>query len=226
MAFAVLARALRGVSPAGAIAGGVACFLLLAGAGPGGFLILALLFAMTWGSTRIGYHGKQVLGVAERREGRSAWQVLANLAAPAACAAIFGYTGNRAWLIASVAALAEAATDTVASEIGQAGKAGSTQTGVRMITTWKSVPPGTDGGMSLPGTLAGVVAGLLLSVIALALGMLPVAAWWIPVLSGFAGMLLDSVLGATLQRKGWLSNQGVNLVSTLAAAALAYAIAG
>jgi uncharacterized membrane protein len=38
-------------------------------------------------------------------------------------------------------------------------------------------------------------------------------------------MLIDSILGATLQRRGWISNQTVNLLSTLAAAALAYAIA-
>jgi uncharacterized membrane protein len=36
-------------------------------------------------------------------------------------------------------------------------------------------------------------------------------------------MLIDSILGATLQRRGWISNQTVNLLSTLAAAALAYA---
>jgi len=54
--------------------------------------------------------------------------------------------------------------------------------------------------------------------------MLPRAQFWIPVVAGFAGMLIDSLLGATLQRRGWLSNQAVNLFSTLAAAALAYAL--
>jgi uncharacterized membrane protein len=47
---------------------------------------------------------------------------------------------------------------------------------------------------------------------------------WIPVVTGFAGMLIDSLIGATFQRLGWISNQTVNFVSTLAAAALAYAI--
>lgn len=84
LGFAVLARALRGVNQPGALAGGLACFLLFAGAGPVAFAALAALFAMTWISTRLGYRRKLALGLAERREGRNAWQVLANLAVAAA----------------------------------------------------------------------------------------------------------------------------------------------
>ena len=115
LGFAALARALHGVNRSGTVAGGLSCFLLFAGAGPAAFAALALLFAMTWASTRLGYRRKQSLGLAERREGRSAWQVLANLAAAALSSVVFSATGNRAWLVATVAALAEAATDTVAS---------------------------------------------------------------------------------------------------------------
>ena len=220
LGFAVLAHALRGVNRSGALAGALTCFLLFAGAGPTAFAALAALFVMTWVSTRMGYRRKLALGLAERREGRNAWQILANLAVAAGGSVIFGVTGNRAWLIAALAALAEAATDTVASEIGQYRK-----TDARLITTWEQVPAGTDGGVTIPGSIAGLVAGLVIAEVATLGGTLAPRQIWIPVAAGFAGMLIDSLLGATLQRRGGISNQAVNFLATLAAAALAYALA-
>ena len=220
LGFAVLARALRGVDRSGAWAGGLACFLIFAGAGPAAFATLATLFLMTWAATRMGYRRKLALGLAERREGRNAWQVVANLAVAALGSVVFGATGNRVWLIAALAALSEAATDTVASEVGQYRRPDA-----RLITTWERVPAGTDGGITIPGSIAGMGAGLAIAVVATSGGILLPSQLWIPVAAGFAGMLIDSVLGATLQRRGWISNQAVNFFATLAAAAMAFAIA-
>ncbi len=178
------------------------------------------LFLMTWAATRMGYRRKLALGLAERREGRNAWQVLANLAVAALGSVVFGATGNRVWLIAALAALSEAATDTVASEVGQYRRPDA-----RMITTWERVPAGTDGGITIPGSIAGMGAGLAIAVVATSGGILLQSQLWIPVAAGFAGMLIDSVLGGTLQRRGWISNQAVNFFATLGAAALAFAIA-
>jgi uncharacterized protein (TIGR00297 family) len=220
VSFALLARAVRGVSWSGAWAGGVACFALFAGAGPGAFAALGVLFAVTWVSTRLGYRRKLELGIAERREGRDAFQVLANLAVPAVGALVFGATGNAACLVGTVSALAEAATDTVASEVGQ-----SERRDAWMITTGGRVPAGTDGGITASGTLAGLAAGVAIAAVAGASGLMGWRGVWVPVTAGFVGMLADSVLGATVQRRGWISNQGVNFMATLLAAGLGYGIA-
>jgi len=94
----------------------------------------------------------------------------------------------------------------------------------RLITSWKRVPAGTDGGITRSGSVAGLAAGLGIAAVAAVGGLIPWSQMWIPVCAGFGGMLLDSLLGATLQRRNWIDNQTVNLISTLAAAALAYAV--
>src|SRR5260370_40622737 len=95
------------------------------------------------------------MGVGGEKEGRNAWQVLANLAVVAIGSVVFSATGNRLWLVAAVGALAEAATDTVASEIGQYRSSDA-----RLITTWEPVPAGIDGGLPISGKIAGMAACL------------------------------------------------------------------
>jgi uncharacterized protein (TIGR00297 family) len=217
LVFALLALVVRGVNLSGAVAGGAACFCLFAGAGPGAFAALVALFLVTWVSTRLGYEGKVGRGLAERREGRNAWQVLANLSVPSLAALAFAGSGARPWMLAVIAALAEAATDTVASEIGQYRRPDAL-----LITTWRVVPAGMDGGITLPGSVAGAAAGIVVAAVALLGGVVPLAVFWIPVVAACLGMLFDSLLGATVQSRGWMGNQAVNFLATLAAAILAF----
>ena len=221
LAFAVLARLLRGVTGSGAIAGGVVCFALYAFAGPAAFAALVSVFVLTWSATRLGYSSKSRLGVAERREGRKASQVLANLAVAGLCAMVFAVNHRIASLMGVVAALSEAAADTVSSEIGQArGHA------AHLITNWQHVPAGTDGGISLAGTAAGVVAALVVGSVCVATHMLPWGKSLIAAAAGVMGMLADSYLGALFERRQKLSNDIVNLLSTGVAAGLAILLAG
>jgi uncharacterized protein (TIGR00297 family) len=217
LGFALAARLLRGVNKSGTLAGASACLLLFVGAGPAAFAALAILFAMTWLSTRIGYRRKHELGVAEHRGGRNGWQVSANLTVAVAGSLLYSLTGFHGWLVATIAALAEAATDTVASEIGQT----YARDGI-LITTGESVPAGTDGGITRVGTSCGVAAGLVIVAVAILGGILPPAQFWIPASAGIIGMFVDSVLGATLQPRGWMNNEAVNLVGTMTAAVFAY----
>jgi len=212
--FAGLARSVRGVTSAGAVAGAISCFVLYIGGGPGAFAALVTVFALAWITTRLGYQRKQSLGIAERREGRKASQVLANLGVATICATVYILGArNFAWLLAMAAALSEAAADTVSSEIGQAfGRE------ARLITSWKSVPAGTNGAVSLTGTLAGFAAAGIVSSVCVLGGLLPRN--WLAVSVGAAilGMVADSFLGAWLERRGLLNNDSVNFLSTLVAA--------
>jgi uncharacterized protein (TIGR00297 family) len=192
-------------------------------------LAVALL---AFAATRAGRAKKERLGTAEKRKGRSASQVAANLG----FAALVSTGPAQFWLLDSawldraaharapllalaLAALAEAAADTVSSEIGQVlgGKP-------RMITTLRAAQPGRDGAISPVGTLAGVVAAGLVA----CAGMWALRGDWnlfaVGAAGGTFGLLFDSLLGATLESWGWLNNDAVNFLSTASAAAFALAI--
>lgn len=216
--FASLARWARGVSFSGAIAGAVVCFLLYAGAGLGAFVALVAVFVLTWISTRFGYRRKEKLGTAERLDGRTALQVLANLAVAAGCAGLWALMeGKAVILLALSAALSEATADTVSSELGQARS-----TKARLITTWEEVPAGTDGGVSWAGTLAGIAAAGVVSLVCAFAGLIPVRWLGISILAAVAGMVADSFLGAWLERRKLLNNDAVNFLGTLIAAGTAF----
>jgi len=210
--FSLLARVMRGVNSSGAIAGGLVCLALYSAAGPGAFMLLALLFVLTWGATRLGYQRKQKLGTAERKEGRTAAQVLANVGVAAICALLFRWHRNAVFLIAMCAALSEAAADTVSSEIGQ-----TSSREARLITNWSRVPAGTDGGISVTGTLAGMGAAALMTTAADLTTTISRKALLASFVSAFAGMITDSYLGATLEYRGLLNNNAVNFLGTVAA---------
>jgi len=221
VAFAVLGHLVRGVSRSGAIAGGMVCFALFVSVGPGAFAGLLSVFAVTWLATRFGQSRKQSLGVAERSGGRSASQVLANTGMAAACAVCYSAWHAPLMLLGMAAALAVAAADTVSSECGQA-----LSQHAWLITTFERVPAGMDGGVTLAGSLSGAAAALLVSLVGRWTGLLSGSWVWIAALAGVVGMVLDSYLGALFERRGWMGNDSVNFVSTVAAAVAAAGLAG
>jgi uncharacterized protein (TIGR00297 family) len=187
---------------------------------------------LAWLATKLGRGKKEQLGIAENRRGRSAAQVAANLGVAALVSSEFvqDWLMDTHWLFRSplaptpifaimLAALAEAAADTVSSEIGQVlgGRP-------RMITTLRGADPGTDGAISLAGTFAGVVAAGIVAGIG-TMGLRGGSTlFWVSGAGAVFGLFFDSLLGATLERRGRLNNDGVNFLSTASAAGFALAV--
>jgi uncharacterized protein (TIGR00297 family) len=218
IAFALAAWGVRAVTFSGAVAGTAVTFLLCMAVGPSALLLVVTVFALTFLSTRLGYVHKQQMGVAERHDGRRASQILANLGAAAMCAApiLFWPQSKRGLLIAACAALAEASADTVSSEIGQAFASEPW-----LVTTLRRVPAGTDGGISPLGSIAGIAAACILAGVCNYAGLIT-SRWFMTVVgSATAGMFVDSLLGATLERRGLIGNDEVNFAGTSFAAAMA-----
>lgn len=211
--FAALGYWIRGVSRSGAVAGAVVCLALFAAAGPGAFAALFSVFVVTWLATRMGHARKLRLGTAEGGAGRTATQVLANLGIASGCALLHASFAPKAFLLATTAALAEAAADTVSSEVGQAFSDRA-----HLITTFEPVPAGTDGGITLAGTAAGAGAAAVVSLVCTLTDLVPTRWLWVAVACGVLGMLLDSYLGARFERRGRLNNDAVNFIGTAAAA--------
>lgn len=189
-------------------------------------LVALLLF--TFAATRFGRVRKERLGLAEDRYGRMASQVAANLGVAVLASIPVGFShlfavpqffSTGVMQLALVAALAEAAADTLSSELGEV--LGSEP---RLLTTFRRVAPGTDGAISVAGTLAGLTGAAAVAVVAsVALGFTPLQTLIVWV-AAVVGLFLDSLLGAVFERRGWLNNDAVNFLSTLAAAVLAVAI--
>lgn len=210
--FALAACWVRGVSTSGALAGAPVAFIM-ASRDLSLFWILLIVFFITFAATRAGKTRKRVLKVAEAESGRSASQIMANLGIAAVALAIPAFVPGS---LMALAALAELAADTTSSEIGSAFSAKTI-----LITSGKSVSPGTDGGISLLGTVAGGIASLLTVTCAAILGLAPVPKAALAGCAGVGGMLVDSILGAALERRGYLNNDLVNLLSTATAATIA-----
>ena len=213
--FAALAYALGMISRSGALGGLLVGTMIYASLGPRGFAVLTLFVIGGSLLTRLGYGSKQRTGTAQEHGGRrSARNALANCAVATICA-ILAATGSELFAAAFVASLGAAFADTAESEIGQLFSRTP-----RMITTLRKVPPGTDGAISLPGTLAGVGAAGLTAALGLVLGILvaPGPALLVAI-AAFLGTLADSLLGALLPRAG---NELTNLACTLLAALLAF----
>ena len=195
---------------------------------------LAVVVYLVLGSlvTRIGFSNKQRRGLAEAREGRrgpeNVWgsaAVGAGLSLVLAASPQDAILWRQLLLIGFSASFAAKLADTFGSELGK--RWGRT---TLLITTLRPVAPGTDGAISLEGTMGSAVGSVVMTL----------ALWWLSspelplipnamaagvvMVVGLLATLAESVLGALVQnRVGWLSNELINALQTLLAAVLAIA---
>ena len=239
------ARALTARGAVAAAAVGLACVTA-------GWDWAALLIAFFLASTvlsRLGQHRKDAMAGAIVSKGgaRDAVQVLANGAVFAASAIGFLLAPSVMWYAVGAGGLAAATADTWATEIGML--AGGTP---RSIRSWRPVPIGTSGGVTVAGTAAAVAGSVFISLAARGLGW-PPAALWAAALGGLVGATADSLLGATIQARrwcahcdrateravhtcgattahaggiAWLDNDAVNALASIVGAAMGAVVAG
>jgi uncharacterized protein (TIGR00297 family) len=139
---------------------------------------------------------------------RDIGQALANAGAAAIAAVLYFVYPANVWLFAAfVAAMASANADTWATEIGVLSKRPP-----RLIITGKVVTPGTSGGITVLGTSAATIGGLVIGISTYIFyglyGLITpgttanFGGFWIIIsglVGGFTGSMFDSFLGATVQ---------------------------
>ena len=187
--------------------------ILLVFAAPDGsawFLIMLSFFILGSAATRYKFEYKKRIGVEQGQSGARGYRnVFANGIVAAAAAVLFGVFQQPVFIVMYVGCVATAAADTMASEIGVTG-------GIPyMITTLKKVPVGTNGGITLTGEFVALFGGFVVSFVAFLLSMITPQMMVICILAGFVGTNIDSLVGATLENRGFLGNAGTNLLATI-----------
>ncbi len=198
-----------------------------------GYAVVTFYFLVGSAITRVGMAQKEAAGIAEKRSGargpENVWGsaltgalcAIGSLVVPLVVSAAASNWIVPLCLLGYVASFSTKLADTCASEIGKAY-------GQRtfLITTLKPVPRGTEGAVSLEGTLAGVVASIAIALVGWGVGLIPL--WQVIVcgVAAFIGTNLESVIGATLQNRfTWLTNEVVNIINTLIGAIAAVLLA-
>jgi uncharacterized protein (TIGR00297 family) len=198
--------------------GSVASFLMgvvIGSFGSVSWLIILIAFALSgFVVTKFKFELKKRKGVQEGKKGERSWKnVVANGLIPALIALgawSLGQQESAAADLIYLTAVSVAASDTIASELGVL----SSRT--FLITSMKKVAVGTDGGVSAYGTAWALLGAIFASV----LGWMLLFPWGtvdarllIPITMGFLGCNMDSLIGATLERRGIVGKLGTNLLS-------------
>ena len=183
--------------------------IIIFSAGFNWLLLILIFLILSLAATKFSKSYKKSLGEFEGR--RTSKNVISNGIVAVMMAAFGGY--YLSFVGGFIGAIATATADTLASEIGVLHQP-------RLITTFKKVEPGTDGAVSVLGTVAGMIGAAIVGICAYLLGIInnPVLAIILAVIPGTLGCFMDSILGAVFDRKDLLTNEHVNLIATITGA--------
>ena len=163
--------------------------VIIFSAGANWLLLIVLFLIMSLIATKFSRKYKMSLGEFEGR--RTSKNVISNGVVACFMAAFGGYYSP--FVGGFIGAIATATADTLASEIGVL------DAHPRLITNLQKVDPGTNGAVSVLGTVSGIVGAAIIGAL----------------VSGTIGCFGDSILGALFENQGWLTNEHVNLLATI-----------
>jgi len=220
---AFLAQRAGSIDMPGALSAIVIGTAITAGSGLRGFALMLVFFVVGSAVTRAGYAIKLARGIAQERGGARGWRnAWANGGVPALLGLLAGAaSGEHAALLlaAYAASVATAAADTCSSELGKAyGRR------TFMLTTLRPVVPGTEGAVSLEGTLGGLAGAAAVASVGLALGLYGGTTAALVTVAGLLGSLAESVIGSVAERRGWLDNDQLNALNTAIGGGFGYAL--
>jgi uncharacterized protein (TIGR00297 family) len=190
---------------------------ITAGLGLAGLVPMIAFFAVGSAVTKLGYGAKAAKGISQEKGGARGWRnAWANGGVPAFLALLAGASQHEittlapiAFTVAYAASVATAAADTCSSEIGKAyGRR------TWLVTNLKPASPGTEGAVSVEGTLGGFAGGAIVASVGVWTGLYEMSAAPLVAVAALLGSLAESFLGTVAERRGWLNNDLLNALNT------------
>ncbi|KJH71323.1 TIGR00297 family protein [Aliterella atlantica] len=207
------------LTPAGLLHAWFLGVLIWGSLGWQGYVVVLFYFLVGSAVTRIGMAQKEAEGIAEKRSGARGPENVWGSALTGAICAVGVVAASilqpdklvtSLLLLGYVASFSTKLSDTCASEVGKAyGKR------TYLITTLQAVPRGTEGAVSLEGTLAGIIGSIAIALVAWGVGLIDLWGVVFCLVAAFIATNLESVIGATMQSQvDWLTNEVVNIINT------------
>ncbi len=186
-------------------------------AGWKGYTVIILFFVLASGATKLGYSRKEKAGLAQEEEGKRSWQnALANCGAGIFIAPLIAFTPGALALkfsAAYTAVFATASFDTVSSEIGQLwGKT------TYLVPSFRRVPRGTEGAVSVEGTLAGLGSAVVIAGAGFFTGMFGYTGTLFVIAGAFIGTTFESITASGTEDPEEINNEFLNFLNTVVGA--------